>query len=393
MKSLERLSRKKSRLVIGLMSGTSADGLDAALVRISGRPGGPHVRLIAFETIPYPRGYRSYLLANSSAESVRLDQIARLDFRIAHFAADAVQRIVRRAGYTPRQIDLIGSHGQTIRHCPEPEMLFGIPVRATLQIGHPSVIAKLTGIITVGDFRPGDIAAGGTGAPLVPLFDYLMMRSDTKNRGLLNIGGIANITVCPKQRGIDRVTAFDTGPGNMMIDGCMRALFGKEFDRNGETASAGRINTRLLRQLMRHPYLRKPVPKSTGREMFGESFQRRILRASRSLDPCDVITTVTEFTALSIYQACLRFCKGKHGIEELIVSGGGASNLYLMEALRRYFSDVTVLTSDALGIPADAKEAVCFALLANETISGRPGNVPGATGAEKPTILGIIALP
>jgi anhydro-N-acetylmuramic acid kinase len=393
MNTLERLFRKKIRLVIGLMSGTSADGLDAVLVRITGSGSSTRIEQLMHDTFPFPRGYRTFLLKNSEAATAKIDEIARLDMCIAMFSADAVARLIRRAGLSHSEIDLIGSHGQTIHHCPEQKTLFGKPVRATFQIGNPSAIAKLTGIVTVGDFRAGDIAAGGTGAPLVPLFDYLMIRSNLYNRAALNIGGIANITLLPKRSGLQRVEAFDTGPGNMVIDSLTKRFFRRPFDRNGEIALAGRSHPPLLRSLLRHPYLLKNPPKSTGRELFGEDFIRRILSTSRGVDPQDIITTVTEFTALSIHNSYLRFIRPRLKIDELIVSGGGVHNRFLMETLRRTFDRVRVRTADELGIPSDAKEAICFALLANETIAGHPGNIPRATGAARQTILGTISLP
>jgi anhydro-N-acetylmuramic acid kinase len=393
MKTLERLSRKKKKLVVGLMSGTSADGMDAALVEITGSGTATSIRQLAFRTFPYPAGYARYLLAHSDARTARIEAITRLNMLVAEFSADAVARIARAGKRSLEEIDLIGSHGQTIHHLPAPFRLFGKSIRATLQIGAPSVIAKRTGIVTVGDFRTGDIAAGGGGAPLVPLFDYLMLRSGRASRGILNIGGIANITVLPKGCSSREVVAFDTGPGNMLIDALMTRLFRRPFDTGGRIASGGRILPSLVRTMLRHPYFGLRPPKSTGREAFGRAFVDSILRAARNAPREDIVATATEFTALTVYQQYLAFVRGRTRIDELYVCGGGVHNRTLMEALQAYFGPVPVRPTGDAGVSPDAKEAVCFALLANETIAGHGGNIPGVTGASHPTILGTIALP
>lgn len=393
MIALERIVRKKKRLVVGLMSGTSADGIDTVLVEILNSGAARTVRQIAFQTFPYPRGFKAFLLRNSQSDTARIEDLTRLDLLLAEFFADAALKIIGLASRTPGEIDFIGSHGQTVHHLPKAKRLFGKSIRSTLQLGDSSVIAKRTGIVTVANFRPGDIAAGGSGAPLVPIFDYFMFRSRTIARGVLNIGGIANITILPKQCALSSVTAFDTGPGNMIIDGVMMEYFSRGFDKDGTVARSGKIITGLLRDLMAHPHLRLPPPKSTGREAFGKGFWFGIIKPYSRQRKEDLITTVTEFTALSIFASYLKFIGRKTPIRELLVSGGGVHNGYLMEALQRYFSNTTVRSSLHLGISPDAKEAICFALLANETMSGRPGNVPGATGATYQTILGTIALP
>ncbi len=375
------------------MSGTSADGMDTALAELTGSGTSTRLKLLAFKTFPYPTGYKAFLLKNSDASTARLDDVTRLNMLIAQFSATAVKKIVRSSGKQLTDIDLIGSHGQTIHHLPAIHQMFGTAVRATLQIGNPSAIAKLTGITTVGDFRIGDIAVGGSGAPLVPLFDYLMLRSRTKNRSALNIGGIANITVLPRHCSSKQVLAFDTGPGNMIIDGLMGKFYGKPFDNKGATASSGNIIPSLLRTLCRHPYFTVKPPKSTGRELFGQHFISKIIPKASRYPKEDIIATVTEFTALTIYQQYLKFVRPICKLDELFISGGGIHNAYLMNALRRYFESVAINTTDRLKIDPDAKEAVCFALLANETISGNPGNIPGATGAKRQTPLGVICLP
>ncbi len=390
MDKLIQLTRKKKKLVIGLMSGTSADGIDAALVDIRGIGTETQVKLLAFETFPFPKNFKQFLLKNSYAETARLDDIARLNFLLGELFADAAITLSKKANVKLSDVDLIGSHGQTIHHLPEKKLLFRKRIRATMQIGEPSVIAKRTGVVTVGDFRVADVAVGGTGAPLVPYVDFVLFRSDKMHRALLNIGGIANITILPKGCSINNMFAFDTGPGNMLVDSLMQKYFKQPFDTNGEVASRGKILPELLRWMMQHSYFKMKPPKSTGREMFGELFVKEILSRSKGKPAEDVIATVTEFTALTVYDSYLRFIKKKTKIDELIVSGGGVHNRYLMDALQRYFSEATVTQMEKLGISSDAKEAVAFAILANETIAGNPSNVPCATGANKQTVLGKI---
>lgn len=393
MKTLERLFRKKKKLAIGLMSGTSADGIDAVVVEIQGNGTSTKFRQLAFETYAYPKGFRKFLLKNSNPKTARLDDIARLNILVGELFADAARNICQKSGKKLFDIDFIGSHGQTIQHLPEIKQMFDKKVRATLQIGHPSVIAKRTGVVTVGDFRIGDVAVGGTGAPLVPYFDYIMFSSTKKNRGLLNIGGIANITVVPKNCSLHQVFAFDTGPGNMVIDGIMQSLFHQPFDKEGKIAMKGKIISSLLAWMMKLPYLRKLPPKSTGREFFGEKFFNHVLSKSKGQRKEDIIATATEFTALSVYESYLRFVKPTCKLDELFVSGGGVHNEYLLSALRRYFHGVAVRSVSKLGYSPDAKEALCFAVLANETIAGHSANVRSATGASRETVLGVIALP
>ncbi|HLB00348.1 MAG TPA: anhydro-N-acetylmuramic acid kinase [Bacteroidota bacterium] len=392
-RSLPGRSGGRSLLVAGLMSGTSADGIDAALLRFTPGRGGLGMRILGFRTIPYPGGFRRLLLKNSDPRTARLDEISGLNILVAGLFSDAVRDLVSSLGFRIRDLALIGSHGQTIGHYPAGTKLFGRTIRSTLQVGDPALIAKNTGVPTVGNFRTGDIALGGSGAPLVPLFDYLVFSSRRVNRGILNIGGIANITILPKGAPARRVTAFDTGPGNMTIDFVMLKYFGKRFDRAGATARRGRIIPGLLRTLADHPYLRTAPPKSTGREMFGEDFVNRALRDARRARAEDIVATFTEFTALSVYLNCLRHVPRKNRPGELIVSGGGAYNPVIMDALGRYFAPAPVVPSDRYGIPADAKEAVCFALLAHRTVHGLPGNLPSVTGAWRPGLLGVICPP
>jgi anhydro-N-acetylmuramic acid kinase len=393
MKNLNKIIGKKKKIIVGLMSGTSADGIDTVIIDVRRHGISTAFRQIAFSTYPYPDGFKKLLMEISDVKSARLDTISRCNILIGTLFGEAVRKIVRKAGLRMDDVDLVGSHGQTICHLPVPVPLFGKNIRSTLQIGHPGVIAKTTGIPTIGDFRIADIAVGGSGAPLVPLFDYIMFRSQRKNRILLNIGGIANLTSLPRACSTKSILAFDTGPGNMIVDYLMMRFFKKRYDNDGKTAASGKIVPPFLSWLMNHPYLEQKPPKSTGREMFGKEFAEKIIRRAGNIRKIDIITTVSEFTAISVYDAYRRFIRSKMIPDELFVSGGGAHNNYIMEALRRYFPEVRISVTDEKNISADAKEAICFAILANETLHAAPGNIVGATGASRETILGTICLP
>ena len=396
MTHLEKLIRKRKKLVVGLMSGTSVDSIDAVLVSIAGNGISTRFKQIAFHTHYYPKGYQKFVLQNSLPGSGSVDTISTLNILSAQFFADAVKTLAKKANISLATIDLIGSHGQTIHHLPEYQNLFGRKIHSTLQIGDPSTIAKLTGIVTVGDFRTGDMALSGQGAPLVPYFDYLAFRSAKNNRALLNIGGIANITLLKKNCSINDVFAFDTGPGNMIVDALMNTLYDKPFDHRGTIASRGNILPDLLQKMLRHSYFMQSPPKSTGREMFGAMFVEKILKMnSKNIRNEDIIVTATEFTVTTIYDQFNRFLRKRLNtgiLDELIVSGGGSKNTIMMDALQRYFSPTRIITSNSLGVSSDAKEALCFAILANETIAGNSSNIPNVTGANHGTVLGKICL-
>lgn len=289
------------------------------------------------------------------------------------------------------RVALIGSHGQTIQHLPQPAALAGRRIAATLQIGEPCVIAERTGVTTVADFRPRDMACGGQGAPLVPYVDYLLLRHRRRGRLVLNLGGIANFTWLPPACRAADVLAFDTGPGNMLLDALVGLLTRgcRTYDRDGAMAARGCVSQPLLRSLLRHPYLRRRPPKSTGRETFGVPFAERLLRES-ALPPKDLLATVTAFTAASVRDAYDRFIRPLGRADEVIASGGGCHNRTLMRRLADAFASIPVRTSDDFGIPVDAKEAMAFAILAHETIVGRPGNLPSATGERRAVLLGKI---
>jgi anhydro-N-acetylmuramic acid kinase len=379
-----------SHLVVGLMSGTSLDGIDAVLLRVRGNGASTRFVQLAYAEFPFPRGLRSALLKNSIPVTSRVDEIVRLNVVLGDLYAQAVARLARRAGVSLRSIDLIGSHGQTIQHLPRPVRIFGRTVCGTLQIGDPSVIAALTGITTVGDFRIADMAVGGQGAPLVPYFDWLVFRSRTRNRLLLNIGGIANITVLPRNCSQEQVSAFDTGPGNMVVDSLMHEFYGKPYDQDGRVATKGAVSLDLFGAMVRHPYLRLRPPKSTGREEFGEEFLRDLLRSAKGYDREDIVATASQFTAYAVFDGYRRFVGRRMKADEIIVSGGGARNRFFLDELRRYFPGSSIRPIDEFGISSDAKEAICFAILAHETIAGNAANLPRVTGARKRVVLGKI---
>ncbi len=384
---------RTSRLVAGIMSGTSLDGIDAVLLRV--RESGPATgfRQIARVHRKYQPALRAMLLRCSDARTGRVDDITRLNSVLAVLYARAVRSLARSAGLPLARIDLIGCHGQTIHHLPVPARTAGVRIGATLQIGDPSVLATLTGIPTVGDFRQADVAAGGQGAPLVPYVDWLIFRSRKRNRIMLNLGGIANVTVLQRRCRPEEVIAFDTGPGNMVIDGLMRRLYDRDRDAGGGVARGGMVIHDLFEWMCRHPFLRRRPPKSTGREEFGDVFLEALLDRARGHDPADIVATATAFTAWSVHDACTRWIRPQARAGEVLVSGGGVHNRAVMEGLKRHFGPKVVRTTDEFGISAGAKEAVCFALLACETARGRPANLPSVTGASRPVVLGVMCRP
>ncbi|MBI4909745.1 MAG: anhydro-N-acetylmuramic acid kinase [Acidobacteria bacterium] len=365
-------------IVAGLMSGTSLDGIDVAIVEITGTGWNKRVQTIAHSTTPYPEEVRKALLGVSNT-STHTAQIAWLNFLLPELYAKCVQRLWRKSG-APK-LDLVGSHGQTIYHS-------GAGKRCTLQIGDGSVLAELVGAPVVSDFRPRDMAAGGQGAPLVPYVDYLLLRDWKRGRVALNIGGIANITIIPAGALAEEVYAFDTGPGNMVIDALIteHTQGHKRFDRGGVIGRRGHINDALLAGLLRDPFYGKKPPKSAGREQYGTEFIAR-LHAS-GLPAEDLIATATALTARTIADAVRRVAVPVH---DVVAAGGGVHNAFLMHLLQAELPDLEVQSSATFGIDPDAKEAIAFAILAHETFHGRPSNMPRATGARHRVILGKIS--
>lgn len=381
---------KRSMIVAGVMSGTSADGVDVALTRITPAQ---KITLLAHEHIAYPAGLRRAVLAAMNATSVSAAELARLNWRLGEVYAEAVAATVKKHRV---KAELVGCHGQTIYHQGMQEKYLGQPLRCTWQLDEPALIASRNKIPVVSNFRPADMAIGGQGAPLVPMLDYVLFRDAKRNRVLQNLGGIGNLTVIPAGAGTEKVFAFDTGPANMVIDACMQKLFGKPYDRNGATAVNGWIIRPIVTELLRDPYFSAKPPKSAGREQFGEAYVARFLKLCKAhkAQPEDIIATATALTAWSIAAAYKRFVLPKLGKKptDLIVSGGGTRNETLMTLLELSLDPLgcTVLRSDELGLPSQAKEATAFALLAWLTWHGVPGNIPTATGAKHPVVLGSI---
>jgi anhydro-N-acetylmuramic acid kinase len=388
--TIERLAKKKKLRVAGLMSGTSADGVDVAIVDI--KDNSHAVNLIAFNTFPYPMAIRKAIFKLFDPSTARLDDICHFNFVLGEVFVKSITKLCKKAKITLNSIDLAGSHGQTIYHNPKGTRYGKNQVRSTLQIGEPSVIAQRTGITTVADFRPRDMAAQGQGAPLVPFADYFLFCDKRIRRAIQNIGGIANVTYLPPNCKPKDIIAFDTGPGNMIIDGLISLISrGKrKYDSRGKIASQGFVDKNLLEEMMRHPFFRRRPPKSTGREEFGlkysEAFYKNALRKKMTLK--DIVTTATALTAESIAQAYGQFLPKMP--DEIILCGGGSHNITLIKMLQQKLSKINIRLSDEFGITSDAKEAVSFAVLAYTTIKGIANNVPSATGATQPLILGKI---
>ncbi|MFZ5875412.1 MAG: anhydro-N-acetylmuramic acid kinase [Nitrospirota bacterium] len=384
--------------VIGLSSGTSVDGIDAALTEITGRRSRRTIRLVKYRTISYPSGVRERVLALQSDSADTLAELCRLNAYLGELFAEAAIKLSKAAGVPLRRVGLIGSHGQTVAHQPTPIREGRFRVAGTLQIGEPSVIAERTGVTTVADFRPRDLAAGGQGAPLTPLIHHRCFAHARRHRLVVNLGGITNVTWIPAGGPADmrRIAAFDTGPGNMLIDGLMaRFSKGREsLDRSGRVAASGSVDERLLGSLLRHPFLAKRPPKTTGRETFGRALVDRIASDARRwrIAPRDVMATVTAFTARSIADAYARFLRSRAGTTpvDVIVGGGGVYNETLMAELRRAVAPSGVESMAAHGVDPKAIEAMAFALLAYLTVRHEPDNVPSATGARRPVVLGKI---
>jgi anhydro-N-acetylmuramic acid kinase len=385
----------KPMLVLGMMSGTSADGIDVALARISGAPPKLNAKLLGHTSVKFPHVLRKEILRAAEQHPITAGALSQLNFRLGEVFADAVLAACRKFRIPMKKIALIGSHGQTIFHQGKPANYLGRPTASTLQIGEPAIIAARTVITTVGDFRPADIALGGQGAPLVPYVDYLLYGHSKLGRVSLNLGGIANITVLPRAAKAQQVFAFDTGPANMLIDALVSHFTrGRQrYDKNAALATQGRSLPALLDDLLRDAYLKLAPPKSTGREYYGHAYLKKLLALGRHhhAKPNDLVRAATIFTALSVVDALNRFVLPKTKIHQLLVSGGGTHNPLILAQLSAALRGIEVLPSSHLGIPGDAKEAFAFALLAYETFHQRPANLPSATGAHGPAILGKIS--
>jgi anhydro-N-acetylmuramic acid kinase len=374
------------QLLVGLMSGTSTDGIDAAVVGLTEHDPRPKVRLLSFVSEPYERGFRQELLSLASGKGSPAD-LACLSFALGERLSEAAEAALQQAGVQPAEVLAIGSHGHTVAHLPQP----GGRDRpaATLQIGEPAVLAERLGVCVVSDFRVRDMAAGGQGAPLVPYFDYCFLTDASLGRVALNLGGIANLTVLPSRGRLEEVIAFDTGPANMPLDLTMQRLFQRRYDKDGMIAAGGAVDEALLAWILGHEYFARPYPKSCGREQFGDAFVDAVLQRGGPLSPADILATLTQACGQATGHAIAGVLRGREGPWEIVASGGGVHNQTLLRAIG-VSAGTPVILSDQLGIPADAKEAMAFAFLAWETLRGRPSNVPSATGARGPRVLGKI---
>ena len=393
MEQLQRLWNKKTLRVIGLMSGTSADGMDAALTEINGFGLSTKVKMLGFVSLPYGEDFRKEILRLASGTEGGSRDFCLFSFYFGQLALDACRAVCEKAHIDPGSVDLVGSHGQTLYHVPVAENYLGRPMRGTLQLGEASVIAESLGCPVVSDFRVRDMAAGGQGAPLVPYTEYLLYRRENETVGLQNIGGIGNITVLPRGGQMEDTFAFDTGPGNMVMDQIVSRMTGgrMRYDENGTLAASGAFSEALLSWMMEDPYLLLPPPKSTGREVYGAAYVDRLMEKGRALDlkDRDILATACRFTAACVRVAIDRHCPVKP--DRLIVGGGGSRNPILMGMLRQELT-IPVLVNEDMGLDSDAKEAVAFAILANECVHFSANNTPSVTGASHPVIMGKISL-
>lgn len=391
MNKLNSKLDKKGRKVIGLMSGTSCDGVDLALIEINSI--GTHFEFLNGFHKPYNKIQKKTILDCLDYETSNLEKISQLNFYLAHIWSEMINEFLQKLNMSKEEIDLIGSHGQTVYHQPVIKKIGTNQIRSTLQLGDPAVLANLTGIMTVGDFRVADVAVGGQGAPLVPYFDWLFFKKLKKNVLALNIGGISNITFIPANGDINKVTAFDCGPGNLLIDQLMQRLYEEPFDKNGRIAQIGKFSERIFNHLLKiDEFIQQDPPRSTGREHYGKDFVLNILKKSlrsRIQEP-EIIHTVTKYTVYAIYEAYKKFIQPTNKAEILIVGGGGSRNPFIMDSLQEYFGNIEVKTTGDYNLDEDCKEAICFAVLANELIAGRSTNLPKVTGAKKNVLLGKI---
>lgn len=394
MHPLLRAMEKPARLVVGFMSGTSADGVDAALTRITGFGRETRVEQLAFCFTPFAPEVRAEILRLASGGAATAADFCRINFLLGRLYCEAGDALCQKAGISREAIDLIGNHGQTLWHIPQEETYLGYRQRSTLQLGEDAMLAEHFDCPVIGDFRVRDVAAGGLGAPLVPYTEYLLFRSDTECVALQNIGGIGNVTVMPAGCALDDVLAFDTGPGNMVMDQLVARLTeGRAaYDAGGELAARGRVDEALLRWLLDDDYLRLPPPKTTGREKYGPAYVDALVRRAEAsgVSLTDALATVTRFTAETIALALRNFAPASPA--RLVVGGGGSMNATLMAHLRDALPGCRVMTGEEMGIDSNAKEAVAFALLANEALFASENNAPSATGARHPVVMGKISL-
>ncbi|WP_010272360.1 anhydro-N-acetylmuramic acid kinase [Paenibacillus senegalensis] len=395
---LTSLLNQPSKIIVGLMSGTSLDGIDAAVVRIDGYGMDSKVELLHFYSRAYDDTLREQLKRICSLDQSSTADVCSMNFLLGEHFAEAVHEAVHEAGMEMSEVDAVSSHGQTVWHIPETDHMCEPPrVRSTLQIGDLSVIAKRTGKLVVGDFRTADMAVGGHGAPLAPYADFILFRDEREGRIAQNIGGIGNCAVLPAAARPEDVVAFDTGPGNMLIDQAVYQLSGGRlsYDEGGRWAAEGTADIRMLEQMLQHPYFRQKPVKTTGREMFGKAYAQQWLNeaAVRQLSAADTVATFTAFTAHSIASGYRDFVLPQTPAATVIVSGGGALNATLLRMMGELLPELTIRIADDFGVSADAKEAIAFAILGNNTLHGVPNNLPVSTGAASPTVMGKLAFP
>ncbi len=385
---------KQEKLAIGLMSGTSVDGIDAVLVKIKGNYTETEIEQLHFLNIPYKDDVRERILLVAEGKFGGTKEICNLNFFLGELFADACERLCKAANINTNKIDFVASHGQTVYHIPQKQDYLGKQISSTLQIGEASVIAQRLGCKVVSDFRVRDVAAGGFGAPLVPFTEFLIYKNESKTIALQNIGGIGNITILPKGCALKDVIAFDTGVGNMVIDALVSKITNgeKRYDESGKLAKTGTISEELLAFMLNDTYLKQPLPKTTGREYYGEKYVNDLCQKASELgvNMTDTLATATMFTAKSIAVGIDSFCKDRP--KQLIIGGGGSYNLTLLANIKACLPDIEVVTNEELGFDSDAKEAIAFAVLANETLCGNTNNAPSATGAKTAVVMGKISM-
>jgi len=387
--SFSELKNNKALNVLGLMSGTSVDGLDMALCRIAQKGKGYDIKVYQTGFKKFPTGLRNLVIQIASSDVINKSNLVALENRLCEFYSDSIKTFMKIC--KGRRIDLIGSHGQTIYHCDPRLSLKASNSRGTWQIGDGGRIAAQTGIPVVSDFRVNDVALGGSGAPLTPVCHYHLFGQKRKNIAVLNIGGIANLTFLPGKGGIKSIQASDCGPGNMLVDGLMQRLYNKKYDRNGKNAMSGDISTELLSYLKHFQWFKKPFPKSLGREQYGTKMIDGIMKQSNKykLAKADIVATAAEFTIISV----LKYISTLDRIDNLITCGGGVHNRYFMNGFSDKFDDTDVYCSLEYSFDPDYIEAVSFALLASMFINNDPANLPFVTGATGSTALGKLSLP
>ncbi len=385
-------------IVAGIMSGTSADGINVAIVQLEDHDFETKLNIVAHREYPFPTNVRKFILSVMNAEA-KVADLARLNVLLGELYAEA---FTKTAAEAQAGVSLIGCHGQTIYHQGDKKNFLGRPIAATWQIGEGAILAARTGIPVVSDFRQADMAAGGKGAPLVPFLDYMLYRHPQRGRIVQNIGGIANLTAIPPGTGAgggarpERVVAFDTGPGNMVIDGAMEKLYHRKFDQDGQVAAKGKVLEPVLKKLLRSSFFRTAPPKTAGREEFGREFVEQFMRACGKCNREDAVATATALTAKTIAGAIHELLPevfGENAFQDMIISGGGSKNCTLLKMLREELPELQIKTSDAYGVPAEAKEAVAFAVLAYQTWHKTASSIPSATGADYPAVLGKVSYP